>query len=686
MALAGLAIGLVTAELAFRYRDDGAFPHLNCYVADDQLGVRLEPGATERVAFGGNPTTSVRINAQGYRGADWPAPTPGEIVVVGDSQVFGLGVEEDDTFSAGLATRMHRSVLDAGVPTYGPGEYRTVISELLAARHPSVVVLAINLVNDLFELNHPNTTRHAVWDGWAVRKENAPDSVTEFPGRRWLFADSHLVFAWRTWWGGSDLAAGGVASEGTWNDLVAQGDTTVKQRDALRAELATPGLTRLTADEEVARTDRQIEDEYSRNQGYRIYRGGYASSANVGDIVSNNFAEVARSVVTTSELISYGEEARKYMRAQVEAWARSQDSAKLHALLTARDAAIARRDEVEDERRLAESFEPPLLPYIRDVRKLVEAGRARLVVVVLPIDVQVSDAEWAKYGAKPIESPGSAGTRSVAGRRRGGPIDMAATRALSEELASSIARLGITALDAQLALRAAEPGAFLDHDIHMTAKGHAAVAAALADAIAAPPPSPPRPALHVPLPSEWIDAAPLAIADAGADVAQDSGCEARRVRDWMRVMCGRTETRDVPVSIVTSDAGALALVTPYQVSLVVHLEHGQVATGTIGWEDRTRAVTLSLDTGVALAPFVKIAGRHAASGLEDEYGPVKFYLHRFVSPASQALCRCWNQELGDHGGDASCSGAYGAPIDRCARDYATSCAQMIACSWREPGL
>src|ERR1700733_7586879 len=152
MVLAGLAVGLAIAEVVFHIRDDGAFPHLNCYVADDHLGVRLQPGASERISFGGNPVSSVRINADGYRGDDWPAPGSGEIVVVGDSQVFGLGVEEDETFSARLAARTQRAVLDAGVPTYGPGEYRAVIAELLAARHPSVVVLTINMVNDLFEL------------------------------------------------------------------------------------------------------------------------------------------------------------------------------------------------------------------------------------------------------------------------------------------------------------------------------------------------------------------------------------------------------------------------------------------------------------------------------------------------------------------------------------------------------
>jgi len=42
MALAGIAVALVTAELVFRWRDDAAFPHLNVYRADPVLGVRLE--------------------------------------------------------------------------------------------------------------------------------------------------------------------------------------------------------------------------------------------------------------------------------------------------------------------------------------------------------------------------------------------------------------------------------------------------------------------------------------------------------------------------------------------------------------------------------------------------------------------------------------------------------------------
>ena len=46
--LIGLALGLVAAEYAFHQRDGGAFPHVNFYVEDPSLGVRLAPGASMR--------------------------------------------------------------------------------------------------------------------------------------------------------------------------------------------------------------------------------------------------------------------------------------------------------------------------------------------------------------------------------------------------------------------------------------------------------------------------------------------------------------------------------------------------------------------------------------------------------------------------------------------------------------
>src|SRR6476620_2218179 len=88
----GVMLGLLLSELAFRIRDDAAFPHVNFYEPDAQLGVRLRPSAHMRIAFGGNPASEIVTNAHGFRGADWPKPTPNDVLVVGDSQVFGLGV------------------------------------------------------------------------------------------------------------------------------------------------------------------------------------------------------------------------------------------------------------------------------------------------------------------------------------------------------------------------------------------------------------------------------------------------------------------------------------------------------------------------------------------------------------------------------------------------------------------
>src|SRR5262245_13507825 len=197
----------------------GAFPHLNVYLRDAELGVRLRPGATTRIAFGGNPATDVRINRDGYRGPELPAPAAdsSEILVVGDSQVFGLGVQEHETASARLAELTGQPVVNAGVPTYGPPEYLAVVREMLERRRPQTVVYVVNLVNDLFEAARPNVQRHVVWDGWAVRSETAPREVTEFPGREVIFRRSHAVLALRSWWnrGGGALSDRGFASEGT---------------------------------------------------------------------------------------------------------------------------------------------------------------------------------------------------------------------------------------------------------------------------------------------------------------------------------------------------------------------------------------------------------------------------------------------------------------------------------------
>jgi hypothetical protein len=689
---AGLGAGLVIAELAFRQRDGGAFPHVNFYRPDAVLGVRLEPGATEKVAFGGNPITSVRINAAGYRGADWPAPGKDEIVVAGDSQVFGLGVEEDQTFSAGLARALHRPVINAGVPTYGPEEYRAVIAELLDQRHPTTVVLGLNMVNDLFEASHPNRTRHAVWDGWAVRKESAPGDVASFPGRDFLYRRSHLFFALRKWRHASDaVEERGFASEGTWQDLIATGNSLTTERKALGDKARQTQAERRELEQSIVGADQRIERalfEVLGTEVYPQYQLVNAGKASAGDIVDDNAGEEARGIVVTSDMIREGAAIRAKLRTELTDWAkrhRGKDASDVGAALDKRSQALARLAAL-DTKALNAVLEPPLAAYIRDVATLCAQHGARLVVLILPIDVQVSADEWKKYG-KPA-------------------ADMAPTRVLLEELVAASTAAGVSALDASAALAAAEPGAFLDKDIHMTPRGHAAVAAALAKVIAAPPPALEAERTVVPIPVAWREAPEVIVTG-----STSAGCETKMVHEWLRVMCGRISkgstippTDDHGEQIVIDDptqvaiehddtGGAMALAMPHQTSLVTPVLRGHEVTVQFTWSDHTRRLHVRWPSDQPAPTFafeaaVKVAGKKATI---DPY-EIRERVQTFVSPVERAICKCWNTafqlphykpyEAKDE--VFACSGAYGSADAACTTTYASDCPRMLECIRHDP--
>lgn len=685
-ALLGIVVGLGVAEMAFRYRDDGAFPHLNTYVEDPELGVRLEPGATEKISFGGNPVTSVRINEQGYRGEDWPAAGKDDVLVVGDSQVFGLGVEEDETFSAVLGDKLHRAVLNGGVPTYGPGEYAAVVKEQLAARHPKTVVLTLNMVNDLFEVSHPNKDRHRVWDGWAVRKETAPDGVTSFPGRHWLYNQSHLVFAFRKWWASGDPVDVQVKSEGTYSDLVAAGDTVAKQQKEIAEKTASGATKRVAAQSHLERDKRQIEsamyealrDEEDNYHNYELMQIT-AQNAQPGDIIGNEFAEGARPIEVTADLIERGEQLRARLKKRLAARVAKGDAA-LAEVMTDRDNTLAHLTDLETKE-LEAAVEPPLLPYVRDVKQMVEADGARLVVVILPIDVQVSDAEWAKYGTD--------------------KRDMSRARLLSAELASSIERLGVSALDAQDVLKTVEPGAFLDHDIHMTPKGHAAVAGALAAKIEAGPPMKPvvstRPA--VPMPASWDAVNEIIVKGSTA-----AGCETKVVRDWLRVMCQRPRRHRTDEDVAFEEYGSMPLLTiasddtgdaiatnlPYTSSFLVPLVPGKAFTGHLRWDTSSRDLTVTWPDGAGGKPKIALT-----AVVKEKEGP---YRQDFRTDDERILCECWAHEFEESSSaysgayrDQRCEKGYGAADHGCVdryykpSDLDASCPRVIACAWRDPG-
>jgi hypothetical protein len=656
----GLALGLLFTECGFRLRDRGAFPHINLYVPDAKLGVRLRPGASERISFSGNPVSQVRTNSAGYRGAEWPAPGGDEILVVGDSQAFGLGVNEDQTFAAELQRRTGRTVLNAGVPTYGPDEYNALLAELLPKRRPKAVVWTVNLANDLFEAAHPNTQRHAVWDGWAVRRENAPAHVAWFPGRTWLMRDSHAMFALRGLWlrFGASAGDGATASEGTWRDLASAGqDSDAHRRDEEQAALA----ERHRRDEKIAAMRQQIRKlnndlyqatiklQLDEEIGPSTLR---AARANPGDIVRIYYGEGSRPIPATAEEIRQAAE----VRTRVEADLRKRGEKQALAM-------FGRADQLDDELKRALSEAPaatlraqsPLHAHLVKAKALCDAAGAQLVVLVLPLDVQVSAEEWKKYHAA--------------------PIDLAPTRVLATDVLATADELGARAVDAWPALAAAEPGAFLNGDLHMTEKGHRAVGAAVARALAAagPAPSPSlplagRPPLGrspVPAPAEWSSAPKLGENQGSIYDLQRPGCRVRQVREWLRVDC--------PGAEVTVDAAgrseALALNTPDGASLVAAELEGDRFRAHFAWPKprskwQERGALISVEWALG----------------ENEPWPYASELYkpaaaRPPTDAERALCECHRAS-----GAADCRDLYGSADAACARTYAGDCRQLLRCA------
>ena len=118
----------------------------------------------------------VRTNALGFRGPAWDeAETAGRaVLLLGDSQMFGYGVDEADALAARLSERLQRPVLNAAVPTWGPTEYARAAEDLVPRYRPAHVVFVANLANDWVEAHVPNTRRMTARDGWARRAPGPP--------------------------------------------------------------------------------------------------------------------------------------------------------------------------------------------------------------------------------------------------------------------------------------------------------------------------------------------------------------------------------------------------------------------------------------------------------------------------------------------------------------------------------
>jgi hypothetical protein len=657
--LAGLVAGLVLVELIFRVVDAGAFPHLNVYESDAELGVRLRPGATQKTRVEPNPVTSVRINALGLRGADPALPLANGIVVVGDSTTFGLGVEEDETFSARLAAETRRPVVNAGIPTYGPPEYARVAERLLPPTKPKLLVYAVNLANDLFEASIPNRERHKVWDGWAVRAPTAPLETTAFPGRTWLYRESHaflhlrrVIYRARH----PELEDAGFDTEGTWRDLVSQAriseaEARARERKNDASRRSYPGEVSYAekrfdlADEDIVRA---LYAEFTGKDGEKSVRIRIAR-ATPGDIVAPAPGEEAEPIRASVGQIRDG--AR--FRLELENKLRERALAKpdVQNLLGAYDAAKQALLEAEARAAAIARWSSPLAQRIEAAKALAERFEAELVLLILPLDVEVSRDEWKKYGVA--------------------PLDLAPLEVFHRDLLAIAKDLGIRALDATAALRAAGPGAFLDRDLHMTPKGHLAVAKALAKTVGEPAPLRYDPKL--PLGRSWLPtdeefAGQKELTLRGSSAAH---CATHKVREWLRLRCTQaTPARPKPTfARVLRGGHGDALISLYDgtLTLLVPILPGDTLEAELYWQGESRK--LLLEWPETELPIWRDAQHLSQPTPTSETPPA-------VSKVAEALCGCAKKQSGA----ATCATLTASPEPACLGTYGADCEKLLECA------
>lgn len=140
------------------------------FMPDPIVGYRLRPNARTRYVTS-EFATDIAINGQGVRDSRDIGPKPPHerrIVVLGDSLVLSVQVQEQQTFCRLLEDRLNRDageityrVINAGVQGYGPVEELLFFREVVKAFEPDLVIETIFVGNDAEEAVTSASKLHA---------------------------------------------------------------------------------------------------------------------------------------------------------------------------------------------------------------------------------------------------------------------------------------------------------------------------------------------------------------------------------------------------------------------------------------------------------------------------------------------------------------------------------------------
>ncbi len=172
------------------------------------------PRSTFRAVSAERRELSYTINEHGFRGPGFSPGRQGDatrVALVGDSYVFGIGVEEQETLRAQLqraleerAPRRRFEVLNLGIPGNNLASHVDLVGALQERLAVDEIIVGLTIPNDL-----------SPWDLQAARRDQAR------PG----------LFSWACWWLGADAAAG------LWGHRLLHREVTQSGLDLLDREL-----------------------------------------------------------------------------------------------------------------------------------------------------------------------------------------------------------------------------------------------------------------------------------------------------------------------------------------------------------------------------------------------------------------------------------------------------------------
>ncbi len=121
-----------------------------------------------------------------------PWPDSADVVVIGDSEVFGYGVDDDSGWTNILERELpHGRVINLGLPGMAPEQYRRVYERFGVRAHPKLLIFGLFPANDLTDQREFNAWLEAGSPGnfseWKYYRGARPGPVRQFVGHSRLF-------------------------------------------------------------------------------------------------------------------------------------------------------------------------------------------------------------------------------------------------------------------------------------------------------------------------------------------------------------------------------------------------------------------------------------------------------------------------------------------------------------------